>query len=78
VDDGYSDGGGAACKKVAEERGGGEAAVSVAYLQDAINQKLPVVKGLEITKQSRKGGAVHYGLWKAAQEKHGSNQGAQQ
>ena len=49
---------------MAEERGKG-AAVTVAFLQDAIDQKLPVVKGLENTKQSRKGGAIHYGVHSA-------------
>lgn len=60
VDDGCPDGSGEACARVAAERGGG-APVEVLYLQDAIDQKLPVVKGIASTKDSRKGGAVHYG-----------------
>ena len=45
---------------MAEERGSG-AAVTVAFLQDAIDKKLPVASGIENTKQSRKGGSIHYG-----------------
>lgn len=36
-------------------------------MQDAIDQRLPVAVGIETTKDSRKGGSIHYGMWTAAQ-----------
>jgi len=69
VDDGCPDGSGKVCKQVAEERGGG-APVEVIFLQDALDQGLEVTKGIASTKDSRKGGSIHYGLWAAAQKKY--------
>ncbi len=43
----------------------------VLFLQDAIDEKLPVAAGLGSTADSQKGGAILYGMWEASQKKHG-------
>ncbi|MDP6908299.1 MAG: hypothetical protein QF371_02280 [Flavobacteriales bacterium] len=42
--------------------------VNVLFLQDAIDQKLPVVRGLSTPDDSRKGGSITYGMWHAARK----------
>jgi glycosyltransferase involved in cell wall biosynthesis len=42
--------------------------VSVLFLEDAIEKKLPVTHPLASTRESQKGGAIAYGMWHAAQK----------
>lgn len=68
VDDGCPENSGKIAEKILEERYSGNN-VKVLYLQDALDQELEVVNLLKKTDDSRKGGAVEYGMWYAAQQK---------
>jgi len=47
--------------------------IEVLFLQNAIDRKLPTAKYLSNTDESQKGGAILYGMWKAAQDNHNKN-----
>lgn len=64
VDDGCPEKCGDIIENLAREEGYGE--VSVLRLSDAIDMKLPVAAGLSSTDDSRKGGSILYGMWKAS------------
>ena len=68
VDDGCPENSGAVAEKILKEQYSGNN-IKVLYLQDAVDQGLEVVKLLKTTDDSRKGGAVEYGMWYAAQQK---------
>ncbi len=68
VDDLCPDKSGKMAEQILAERYKGNN-VEVIYLQDAIDEKLPVAKGLSSATESRKGGAIQYGMWYAAQKK---------
>ncbi len=67
VDDGCPENSGKIAEKILKERYSGNN-VKVLYLQDAIDKKLKVVEGLKTTDDSRKGGAIEYGMWYAAEK----------
>ncbi len=66
VDDGCPENSGKIAEKVLKERYS-ENNVKVLYLQDAIDNNLKIAKGLTSADDSRKGGAVEYGMWYAAE-----------
>ena len=71
VDDGCPNQSGDKAKKIiASER---LANAKVLFLKDAIEKKLPVVKGLNDTDESRKGGSIHYGMWQSLQDHRDEN-----
>lgn len=47
-----------------------DAPARVSFLADAIAAGLPIVEPMRSTDESRKGGAVHYGLWQATRVHH--------
>jgi len=65
VDDGCPENSGKIAERILKERYKGDN-VEVLYLQDAINENNPVVKGIKTTDDSRKGGSIEYGMWYAA------------
>jgi glycosyltransferase involved in cell wall biosynthesis len=67
VDDGCPEGSGKIAENILSERYKGNN-VKVLYLQDAIDKKLAVAEGLNSTNDSRKGGAIEYGMWYAVQK----------
>lgn len=66
VDDGCSEGSGHIAEKIASDMG--EDRISVLYLEDAIDEGLPVTEPMRNTSESQKGGAIALGLDHAAQE----------
>ncbi len=69
VDDGCPRGSGRIAERRMAELGAGDR-VRVLFLADAIAGGVPVVAALDTTEQSRKGGAILYGLWQAARAEH--------
>ena len=69
VDDGCPDGSGRIAQHILDEKYDGDN-VRVLFLQDAINQNLPVIRPMTSTNDSRKGGSIEYGMWVAAQQEH--------
>jgi len=68
VDDGCPNNSGELIKKLIIEENLKELyGVDVIFLQDGIDQNLSILHGMKSTKDSRKGGAVHYGLWYAGE-----------
>lgn len=67
VDDGCPENSGKIAEDILKKRYSGNN-VEVLYLQDAIDKKLEVVKGLKTTDDSRKGGAIEYGMWFASEK----------
>jgi hypothetical protein len=63
VDDGCDEGSGKLAEQILKEKGVDGDKARVLFLQDAIDQRFPVVDGMLSTKESMKGGAVAYGLW---------------
>ena len=61
VDDGCDQKSGAAAEAVFQDYPQGTG--KVLYLQSAIDEKVPMFSPLNTTKDSRKGGAILYGLW---------------
>lgn len=49
----------------------GLANAKVLFLKDAIQKQLPVIRGLNTTDESRKGGAIQYGMWRALLDHRG-------
>jgi len=69
VDDGCPDGSGQLAEEIAARRGLGER-VQVLYLAEAITEGMPVTAPLTDPSQSRKGGSIALGLWKATRNLH--------
>ena len=69
VDDGCPDHSGEIAQRILAEKYGGDN-VEVLFLQDAIDQNLPVIRPMTSTNDSHKGGSVEYGMWVAAQQEH--------
>ncbi len=67
VDDGCPENSGKIAEKILKERYSGNN-VEVLYLQDAVDKKLKVAEGLKTTDDSRKGGAIEYGMWYASEK----------
>lgn len=66
VDDGCPDGSGGIAERIIEQEGYQNNA-RVLFIADAIEQGHPVVSSLKSPDESRKGGAVEYGMYEAAQ-----------
>ncbi len=64
VDDGCPENSGKIAKDIIKENNWNDK-VKVIFLQEAIENKLEIFKGLHSTKQSQKGGSIIYGLWHA-------------
>ena len=45
----------------------------VLFLEEAIEKKLPVIKGLNHTDESRKGGSIQYGMWQSLRDRRGED-----
>ena len=69
VDDGCPDGSGRIAQQLLDDRYDGDN-VRVLFLQDAIDENLPVIRPMNSTDDSRKGGSIEYGMWVAAQQDH--------
>ena len=67
VDDGCPEGSGRIAQQILAEKYDGDN-VRVLFLQDAIDQGLPVIRPMTSTNDSRKGGSIEYGMWVAAQQ----------
>jgi len=67
VDDGCPENSGKIAENILEKRYSGNN-VEVLYLQDAIDNNLKVAEGLKTTDDSRKGGAIEYGMWYASEK----------
>ena len=67
VDDGCPDGSGRLAWQILAEKYDGDN-VRVLFLQDAIDENLPVIRPMTSTDDSRKGGSIEYGMWVAAQQ----------
>ncbi len=72
IDDGCPDHSGQIARDILQENDHNEVA-EVLFLQQAIDEKLPVVAGLSSPADSQKGGAILYGMWHAAQTSHADN-----
>ena len=65
VDDGCPNASGEVAQRIVD-RLGRQDQVRVLFLEDAIRSGAPAARGLETTADSRKGGSIHLGMWKAA------------
>ncbi len=65
VDDGCPNESGKVAERIIRDLGRQDQA-EVLFLQDAIDDGNPAVRGLENTTESRKGGSIHFGMWSAA------------
>ena len=72
IDDGCPNNSGRIAQTIIEHNQHSDKA-RVLFLQDAIDQNLPVVVGLGTTADSQKGGAILYGMWEATQKNHSAN-----
>lgn len=66
VDDGCPEGSGGLVQAVLDDFSRPGEEVRVLFLEDAIAESLPILRDLESTAQSRKGGSIRLGLWNAA------------
>jgi len=66
VDDGCPNQSGEKAREIIENEGYKN--VKVLYLEDGIKRQSPVIKGLESTSDSRKGGSIQYGMWQALED----------
>jgi len=73
VDDGCPEGSGRIAQAIIDENKLHDK-VKVLYLSEAIENKLPPVKGLMSTNGSQKGGSIVYGMWDAVQKNNQENQ----
>lgn len=71
VDDGCLDGSGKVMQRVVEQEGYKN--VQAVFLQDAVDQKIKPFDKMESTEDSKKGGAVLYGLIKGAETRVPAN-----
>jgi hypothetical protein len=72
IDDGCPENSGKIAEQILKEKYKKEN-VNVFYLQNAINERIPVARNLKTTNDSRKGGSIEYGLYLASvepREKH--------
>ena len=69
VDDGCPDDSGRIAQRILDEKYDGDN-VRVLFLQDAIDENLPIIRAMTSTNDSRKGGSIEYGMWTAAQQSH--------
>ncbi len=69
VDDGCPDDSGRIAQQILAQKYAGDN-VRVLFLQDAIDQDLPVIRPMTSPDDSRKGGSIEYGMWVAAQQSH--------
>jgi len=72
IDDGCPENSGKVAKKILKKRYKGNN-VEVLFLQDAINNKLEVVKNIKNTDESRKGGSIEFGMWHASNKNIANN-----
>ena len=70
VDDGCPNQSGVKARQIIESEGLVNA--KVLFLKDAIEKQLPVINGLNTTDESRKGGAIQYGMWQSLSDHKGS------
>lgn len=66
VDDGCPNGSGAIAEKIVQAEGFANA--RVLFIDDGINSRSPVLNGLHSPDDSRKGGAIQYGMWRAVED----------
>jgi hypothetical protein len=64
VDDGCPEGSGRIAEDILTRRHA-DAPARVLYLNEAIEQQIPVVASMQTVEDSRKGGSIHLGLWEA-------------
>ena len=69
VDDGCPEGSGQLAQRIVDEQCP-DAPVRVIFLEDAINQGLPITHPMQSAAESQKGGSIVYGMWTAAQKQH--------
>lgn len=67
VDDGCPENSGKIAQSIIDKNNFADKA-QVLYLKDAIKQKLPPVQGLKSVDDSKKGGAIAYGMWHSVQQ----------
>jgi len=72
VDDGCPEGSGKLARQILADRCP-DAPAKVLFLDEAINDGLPVTKPMASAADSQKGGSVVYGMWAAAQEDHSNH-----
>lgn len=72
VDDGCPHNSGAIAQKMIEEYFR-DYNIEVLFLEEAIKNHLPIVKNISSTRESQKGGAVIYGMWKAVRDNSSAN-----
>lgn len=73
VDDGCPEGSGSIAQEIIDKNELNDK-VQVLFLSDAIEQRHPIAKAMDSTKDSQKGGSIVYGMWKAVQQKKAKNQ----
>ncbi len=66
VDDGCPENSGKIAQRIVDKNDLGDR-VKVLFLQDAIDQNLPIAKNLSSTNDSQKGAAIIYGMWHSIQ-----------
>jgi hypothetical protein len=66
VDDGCPNNSGAIAEKIIKSEGFRNARVF--FIEDGIKRRSPVLKGLYSSEESRKGGSIHYGMWRAIKD----------
>jgi len=69
VDDGCPNRSGEKAKQIIASEGIANA--KLLFLKDAIDKQLPVIRGLNTTDESRKGGSIQYGMWQSLQDHKG-------
>ena len=66
VDDGCPNHSGPIAEKIVQSEGFSNA--RVLYIENGIKKRSPVLKGLYSSEESRKGGSIHYGMWRAIKD----------
>lgn len=66
IDDGCPNHSGAIAEKIIQSEGFSNA--RVLYIEDGIKRGSPVLKGLYSSEESRKGGSIQYGMWRAIKD----------
>ncbi|MBW1869895.1 MAG: glycosyltransferase family 2 protein [Deltaproteobacteria bacterium] len=66
VDDGCPNGSGAIAEKIVRAEGFDNA--RVLFIDNGINSRSPVLQGLQSSSDSRKGGAIQYGMWRVVED----------
>ncbi len=73
VDDGCPENSGRHAQQILDEELASEEEACVLFLEEAIQNKLPIIHPLTQTSESQKGGSIHLGLWHATQTLRGPN-----